>query len=53
MSRYLISTARGDSPYYAVPVFLSRVFRHNSIYIRNDRGINPIKGFRQCECIRR
>lgn len=39
MSRYLISTSRGDSPYYAVPVFLSRVFRHNSIYIRNDRGI--------------
>ena len=29
----------GDSPYIAVPAFLSRAFRHSSFYIRTDRGI--------------
>jgi 4,5-dihydroxyphthalate decarboxylase len=33
-------TARGASPYIAVPVFLSRVFRHSGIYVRTDRGID-------------
>jgi 4,5-dihydroxyphthalate decarboxylase len=39
MSSYLTSVDRGDTPYTAIPVFLSRVFRHSSIYIRTDRGI--------------
>ncbi|MCX7560634.1 ABC transporter substrate-binding protein [Sulfitobacter sp. F26204] len=39
LSSYSISVARGDAHYVAVPVFLSRAFRHSSIYIRTDRGI--------------
>lgn len=38
-SSYCVKRARGDSPYVAVPVFLSRAFRHSSIYIRSDKGI--------------
>lgn len=38
-SPYLIAHSRGESPYVAVPVFLSRGFRHSAIYIRTDRGI--------------
>lgn len=40
LSSYSISVARGDPHYIAVPVFLSRAFRHTSIYIRTDRGID-------------
>jgi 4,5-dihydroxyphthalate decarboxylase len=39
MSSYIIMNTRGSSPYVAVPVFLSRVFRHSAIYVRKDRGI--------------
>ncbi len=39
LSSYSISVARGDPRYVAVPVFLSRAFRHTSIYIRTDKGI--------------
>ena len=39
MASHIVTTARGDSPYLAVPVFLSRAFRHSAIYIRTDRGI--------------
>jgi 4,5-dihydroxyphthalate decarboxylase len=38
-SPYLIAFSRGQSPYVALPVFLSRMFRHSAIYIRTDRGI--------------
>lgn len=38
-STYLLARSRFDWPYTAVPVFLSRVFPHCSIYIRTDRGI--------------
>lgn len=40
LSSYSISVARGDPHYWAVPVFLSRAFRHTSIYVRKDRGID-------------
>jgi 4,5-dihydroxyphthalate decarboxylase len=40
LSPYLIAFSRGISPYVALPIFLSRMFRHSSIYKRNDRGIN-------------
>ncbi|MCY0096915.1 ABC transporter substrate-binding protein [Hoeflea ulvae] len=40
LSSYSISVARGDPHYVAVPVFLSRAFRHTSIYVRKDRGID-------------
>ena len=39
LSSYSISIARGDPHYVAVPVFLSRAFRHSSIYVRTDKGI--------------
>jgi 4,5-dihydroxyphthalate decarboxylase len=39
MGSHIVTTARGDSPYVGIPVFLSRAFRHSAIYIRTDRGI--------------
>ena len=40
LSSYSISVARGEPHYIAVPLFLSRAFRHTSVYIRNDVGIH-------------
>lgn len=40
-SSYLVKHSRGDCPYVAVPVFLSRAFRHTSIYVRKDRIRTP------------
>lgn len=47
-SSYAVKTANGDCPYVAVPVFLSRAFRHTSIYVRKDRIKTPqdLKGKR-------
>lgn len=47
-SSYLVKHAKGESPYIAVPVFLSRAFRHTSIYVRKDRIRKPedLKGCR-------
>jgi 4,5-dihydroxyphthalate decarboxylase len=39
LSSYTMLTSRGDSPYVAIPAFVSRLFRHSGIYIRTDRGI--------------
>ncbi len=39
MSSHIVTTARGDAAYVAIPVFLSRVFRHSAMYVRSDRGI--------------
>lgn len=39
LSSYMMATSRGDFPYVAIPVFMSRAFRHSGIYIRTDRGI--------------
>jgi len=38
-SPFLIAMSRGPTPYVALPVFLSRMFRHSAVYIRTDRGI--------------
>lgn len=40
MSSHMMTTARGDHQYVAVPAFLSRVFRQSGIYVRTDRGID-------------
>src|SRR5205085_10343161 len=37
LSSFTVQTARGGNPYVGVPVFLSRAFRHTSIYVRTDR----------------
>ncbi|MFN3657982.1 MAG: ABC transporter substrate-binding protein [Pseudolabrys sp.] len=39
-SPFLIALSRGPTPYVALPVFLSRTFRHSAVYVRGDRGIN-------------
>lgn len=39
MSPFLIALSRGMADYEAVPVFLSRMFRHSAIYINADAGI--------------
>ena len=48
LSSYALKLAQRDCPYVAVPVFLSRAFRHNSIYVRTDRIKAPgdLKGRR-------
>ena len=39
-STYMLALSKGDFPYRAIPIFLSRVFPHGSIYVRTDRGIH-------------
>jgi 4,5-dihydroxyphthalate decarboxylase len=39
LSSTIMTTARGECPYIGIPAFVSRLFRHSSIYIRTDRGI--------------
>jgi 4,5-dihydroxyphthalate decarboxylase len=41
LSSYTLKVAQGDCPYVAVPVFLSRAFRHTAIYVRRDRVRTP------------
>lgn len=41
MSSFLVKTAQGDNPYIGVPIFLSRAFRHTSIYVRKDKISQP------------
>jgi 4,5-dihydroxyphthalate decarboxylase len=41
LSSFTLRMARNDSPYVGVPVFLSRAFRHTSIYVRRDRVREP------------
>lgn len=47
-SSYLVKHSRGECPYIAIPVFLSRAFRHTSLYARKDRIKRPedLKGKR-------
>ena len=39
LSNTMASVAKGTNAYVAIPVFPSRLFRHSSIYVRSDRGI--------------
>jgi 4,5-dihydroxyphthalate decarboxylase len=41
LSSFTLKTALGDSPYVGVPAFVSRAFRHTSIYVRTDRIKEP------------
>lgn len=40
LSSFVVKTAAADCPYVGVPIFPSRAFRHSSIFVRTDRGIN-------------
>jgi 4,5-dihydroxyphthalate decarboxylase len=48
LSSFTVKRAAGDCPYVGVPAFLSRAFRHTSIYVRTDRIKTPgdLKGKR-------
>jgi 4,5-dihydroxyphthalate decarboxylase len=39
LSAYMMAIDKGEWEYQAVPVFLSRMFRHSAIFVRSDRGI--------------
>ena len=39
LADYTIMTGRGQSPFIAVPIFPSRMFRHSCIYIHTKAGI--------------
>jgi 4,5-dihydroxyphthalate decarboxylase len=41
LSSFTVKTAQGNCPYVGVPAFVSRAFRHNSIYVRTDRIKTP------------
>ena len=41
MSSSIVKTAQNDFAYAAVPAFVSRAFRHTSIYVRTDRVKQP------------
>jgi 4,5-dihydroxyphthalate decarboxylase len=41
LSSFTIKTGQGDCPYVGIPAFLSRAFRHTSIYVRTDRVKKP------------
>jgi len=42
-SSYLLQVSRGECEYIAIPVFTSRAFRHSSIYVNTDSGIESPK----------
>jgi 4,5-dihydroxyphthalate decarboxylase len=37
LSSFAVKAASGECPYVGVPAFVSRAFRHTSIYVRKDR----------------
>ena len=41
LSSFTVKTAAGNCPYVGVPAFVSRMFRHTSIYVRTDRIKKP------------
>src|SRR5215813_244494 len=41
LSSYTVKTALGECPYVGIPAFVSKAFRHTSIYVRTDRIKEP------------
>ena len=39
LASYAALKGRGDCPFVAIPVALSKIFRHSCIYVRSDAGI--------------
>jgi 4,5-dihydroxyphthalate decarboxylase len=48
LSSFTVKIASGNNPYVGIPCFVSRAFRHTSIYVRTDRIKKPadLKGKR-------
>jgi 4,5-dihydroxyphthalate decarboxylase len=40
LAKYASLASQGDSPFVAIPVFPSRVFRHSALYVRADSGLH-------------
>jgi len=43
LASYLVQSSLGEGEYIALPVFVSRAFRHGGIYVRADAGIEKPK----------
>lgn len=46
LSTFTLWTSQGDCPYVGIPVFPSRIFRHGSIYVNPDAGIDSPEDLR-------
>ena len=46
LASYTALKGRGDCPFVAVPVALSKIFRHSCIYVRTGAGINKPEDLR-------
>jgi 4,5-dihydroxyphthalate decarboxylase len=42
LSSYTLKSALGECPYVGIPAFVSKAFRHTSIYVRTDRIKEPV-----------
>jgi 4,5-dihydroxyphthalate decarboxylase len=42
ISSYVLQVARGEGAYVALPVFVSRAFRHSGFFLRRDAGIETL-----------
>lgn len=40
LSTFIVKVSRGERDLVAIPVFPSRTFRHNAVYVGDDRGID-------------
>ena len=48
-SSYMMALSRKGSGYTAIPVFMSRSFRHSAFYVRADSGIKNPEDLKGCE----
>ncbi len=46
LASYLTALGRGEQRLSAIPVFLSRAFRHNALYVRADSDIHDLSALR-------
>lgn len=46
LASYLIAVGRGETQLTAIPVFLSRAFRHNAIFVRADSPLQRLSDLR-------
>src|SRR5690348_618913 len=46
LASYVSLRARGDCPFVAIPVALSKIFRHSCFYVRTDAGIRTPQDLR-------